>query len=142
MDTLTPNFHWKDMSGLGTLSGEALRRALVLGYIKRNLNIDIYQEMVDREKNLILAIMMKVTHIELRDSLKNLKINFEFSEPFDEDTQNKWASVGRAYTDGIVSLDTAVRILALANPEEEIEKIKAERAERDESTLFPTASEN
>jgi hypothetical protein len=142
MDTLTPNFHWKDMSGLGTLSGEALRRALVLGYIKRNLNIDTYKELVDREKNLILAIMMNVTHIELRDKLKNLKIEFEFSEPFDEDTQSKWTSVGRAYTDGIISLDTAVRMLALANPEEEIEKIKAEKAERDENTLFPTAGQD
>ena len=139
MDTLTPNFHWREMSGLGTLSGEALRRALVTGYIKRSLNIDIYREMVDREKNLILAIMMKVTHIEMRDALKNLKIDFEFAEPFSEDVENRWAAAGRAYADGIVSLDTAVRLLSLANPEEEIEKIKAEKAESARMDVFGTA---
>jgi hypothetical protein len=136
MDTLTPSFHWKDMSGLGTLSGEALRRALVTGYIKRNLNIDTYKELVDREKNLILAIMMKVTHIELRDSLRKLKIGFEFAEPFDEDTQNRWTAIGRAYTDGIVSLDTAVRLLGLANPEEEIARIESEKAKEREESVF------
>ncbi|MDR1223287.1 MAG: phage portal protein, partial [Tannerella sp.] len=73
-DTLTPDFDFEKMAGLGTLSGEALRRALISGYIKRNLNIDTYQELVDREKNLILAIMMNVTHIELREALRNLKI--------------------------------------------------------------------
>jgi hypothetical protein len=142
MDTLTPNFHWKDMAGLGTLSGEALRRALVLGYIKRNLNIDTYKELVDREKNLILAIMTKVTHIELRNSLKNLKIDFEFSEPFDEDARSRWASVGHAYTDGIISLETAVRMLGLAGQEEEIGRINAEKAREREDTAFPTVSEN
>jgi hypothetical protein len=86
-DTLTPDFEFEKMSGLGTLSGEALRRALISGYIRRSLNIDTYQELVDREKNLVLAIMMNVTHIELREALGNLKIGFEFSEPFNEDTQ-------------------------------------------------------
>jgi hypothetical protein len=138
-DTLTPSFHWKDMAGLGSLSGEALRRALVTGYIKRNMNIDTYMELVDREKNLILTIMMKVTHIELRDSLKNLKIGFEFSEPFNEDTQNKWTAIGRAYTDGIISLDTAVRMLSLASPEEEIARIEA--AKEREDSIFPPAGD-
>jgi hypothetical protein len=136
MDTLTPSFHWKDMAGLGTVSGEALRRALVTGYIKRNLNIDTYRELVDREKNLILTIMMKVTHIELREKIKNLKISFEFAEPFDEDVQSKWASVGRAFTDGIISLDTAIRMVSLANPEEEIARIEAEKAREREDPVF------
>jgi hypothetical protein len=33
-------------------------------------------------------------------------------------------------------------MLALAGPEEEIEKIRAEKAERDESALFPTADDD
>jgi hypothetical protein len=105
------------------------------------MNMDVYRELVDREKNLILAIMMKVTHIELRERLKGLKIGFEFAEPFDEDVQGKWASVGRAYTDGIISLDTAVRMVSLANPEEEIARIEAEKAKGMEDTLFPLAGE-
>ena len=79
-DTFTPEFTPEKMAGLGTLSGEAIKRAMVLGYIKRENNKEIYDIAVDREKNLILAIMMNVTHIHLRPDLAALKIEHEFAE--------------------------------------------------------------
>lgn len=136
-DTFTPDFSFEAMIGRGDLSGEAIKRAMILGYIKRDNRLEIYDELVDREKNLILSIMMNITHIHLRDKLATLQINHEFSEPFDEDTDRKWSSVGRAYTDGIVSLETAVKLLAIANPEEEIERLKAAKAAEREEELLP-----
>lgn len=56
---------------------------------------EIYDELVDREKNLILAIMMNVTHIHMRDKLATLKIEHEFSEPFNEDITARWQSIGK-----------------------------------------------
>ncbi|WP_418409301.1 phage portal protein [Alistipes sp.] len=123
-DSFTPEFTPDKMVGLGTLSGDAIKRAMVLGYIKRDNRKEIYDELVDREKNLILAIMMNVTHIGMREKLANLKIEHEFSEPFSEDVTAKWQSIGKAYNDGVISLEEAVKLMGIAdNPEEEVERI-------------------
>lgn len=124
-DTFTPEFTPEKMVGLGTLSGDAIKRAMVLGYIKRDNRKEIYDELVDREKNLILAIMMNVTHIKMRDKLATLKIEHEFSEPFSEDVAARWKSIGQAYNDGILSLEEAVNLMGVAdNPQEEIDRLK------------------
>ncbi|WP_455612842.1 phage portal protein [Bacteroides congonensis] len=127
-DSFTPDFSFENMKGMGTLSGEALKRAMTLGYIKRDNLKEIYDILVDREKNLILAIMMNVTHIHLREQLAKMNITHEFAEPFNEDKEKLWASIGKLYSDGIISLDLAVNMLALTDaPQEEIERIKNEK---------------
>lgn len=127
-DSFTPDFSFENMKGMGTLSGEALKRAMALGYIKRDNLKEIYDILVDREKNLILAIMMNVTHIHLREQLAKMNITHEFAEPFNEDKEKLWASIGKLYSDGIISLDLAVNMLALTDaPQEEIERIKNEK---------------
>ena len=130
-DSFTPEFTPEKMIGLGTLSGEAIKRAMVLGYIKRDNRKEIYDELVDREKNLVLAIMMNVTHIGMKEELSKLRIIHEFSEPFNEDVTAKWAAVGRAYSDGIMSLEQAVQEISVSdNPQKEIEQIQSESAFR------------
>lgn len=127
-DSFTPDFSFENMKGMGTLSGEALKRAMTLGYIKRDNLKEIYDILVDREKNLILAIMMNVTHIHLREQLAKMNITHEFAEPFNEDKEKQWASIGKLYSDGVISLDLAVTMLALTDaPQEEIERIKNEK---------------
>jgi hypothetical protein len=127
-DSFTPDFSFENMKGMGTLSGEALKRAMTLGYIKRDNLKEIYDILVDREKNLILAIMMNVTHIHLREQLAKMNITHEFAEPFNEDKEKIWASIGKLYSDGIISLDLAVNMLALTDaPQKEIEQIKNEK---------------
>ena len=100
-------------------------------YMKRDNRKEIYEIAVDREKNLILAIMKNVTHIELRSKLEVLDIDFEFSEPFQEDIDKKWAAIGELYNDGIISLETAVKMLSITDkPEDEIRKILEEKRQR------------
>lgn len=125
-DSLTPDLSFEGMKGLGTLSGEAIRRALIIGYIKRLKNLEIYDIAVDREVQVIIAIL-KFLHPDKVKSLDELVISFEFQEPFEEDKQTKWASIGTAYSDGIISLSTAVRLLGITDkPDEEVEKILKE----------------
>lgn len=140
-DTFTPDFSFEAMIGRGDLSGDAIKRAMILGYIKRDNRLETYDELVDREKNLILSIMMNVTHIHLRDKLAKLKLEHDFAEPFDEDKYTEWSAIGKAFTDGIISLETAVKMMGIANPVEEIEKIKAEKQSALEEYVYPIGGE-
>lgn len=136
-DSFTPDLSFEAMKGMGTLSGEAIRRAMALGYIKRSNLMEIYDPVVDRAKNIILAIMQKVTHIAKVRNYQSLEITHEFAEPFNDDAVLLWQNVGRAYNDGIISLDKAVQLIGLSNnPDEEIEKIKAEKASQMTANLF------
>jgi len=103
---------------------------MVLGYIKRENNKEIYDIAVDREKNLILAIMMNVTHIHMRSELATLRIEHEFAEPFSEDVTARWAAIGRAVQDGVMSLEKGVELMGTADDvTAEIERIKQAKAE-------------
>ena len=126
-DTFTPDFSFDKLRGLGSLSGVAIRNAMTLGYLKRANRIEIYGEMVDREKNVIIAVL-KFLHPDMADKLDALKIKFEFAEPFSDDNHDNWTAVENLYTAGLVSLETAVSMLSLSNaPDEEIERIRAEK---------------
>lgn len=123
-DTFTPDFSFDKIKGMGTLSGDAIKNAMILGFIKRDNRKETYEELVDREKNLIISIL-KYLHPDKATELDKLEISFDFSEPFVEDKQKTWASIGKLYTDGIASLEQVVQMLALTDaPEEEIERIK------------------
>ncbi len=131
-DSLTPDLSFEGMKGLGTLSGEAIRRALIIGYIKRLKNLEIYEIAVDREVKVILSVL-KFLHPDKARLLDELVISFEFQEPFEEDKQTKWACIGTAYSDGIISLSTAVRLLGITDkPDEEVEKILKESASKNQ----------
>lgn len=136
-DSFTPDFSFEAMKGMGTLSGEALRRAMIIGYIKRSNMMEVYGPAIDRAKNIILAIMQKVTHIPQGINYTNLEITFEFGEPFSDDAAVLWQNVGRAYNDGIISLEKAVQLVGLSNtPEEEVERIKQDKMSSMTANLF------
>ena len=132
-DTFTPDFSYQNLSGMGTLSGEALKRALILGFMKRDNRMEIYEELFDREKNLILAIMKNITHISLRKQIEDLNIKLEFSEPFHEDEQQKINAITTAFTSGVLSLETAVKQIGIAGDiKKEIERINAAKQAENE----------
>ena len=97
----------------------------MLGFIKRAANIDIYGELFDREKNVILAIL-KVMHPEKRAALDALNVVVTFQSPFVNQKEGMWTAIGNLYQSGVCSLETAVEMLSLTDaPEEEVAKIKA-----------------
>lgn len=124
-DTFTPDFSFDKIKGMGTLSGDAIKNAMILGFIKRDNRKEIYDELVDRDKNEVIAIL-KYKHPDKAAALDSLVIEHEFAEPFTEDKNKTWESIGKLYQDGLCSLEQAVTMLALTDaPEEEIERIRA-----------------
>ena len=129
-DTFTPDFSIEKMKGFGTLTGKAIRNAMILGYIKRARNIEIYEELIDREKNVMIEVL-KFTNPTMAAKLSELKIGFKFGEPFSDDEQANWSAIANLYKSGLLSLETAVGLLALAKaPEEEIDRIRMQAIEQ------------
>lgn len=124
-DTFTPDFSLENMKGFGTLTGAAIKNAMILGYIKRANRMETWQELIDRMRNVILAVVAQL-HPEQKENIEKLIIKFEFAEPFESDKRENWRSIAELYTSGLVSLEQAVTMLALSDaPEEEIEKLHA-----------------
>lgn len=130
-DTFTPDFSFEKIKGLGTLSGDAIKNAMIMGYIKRDNRKEIYEELVDREKSLIISIL-KYLHPEMAKEFDSLVIEFEFAEPFTQDKEKTWQNIANLYTSGLLSLEQAVEMLALTDaPEVEIERLKASKQQED-----------
>lgn len=141
-DTYTPDFDVESMKGLGTLSGVAIRNAFILGFIKRDNRKEIYDELIGRFRNIVIAILIYL-HPDKRAALESLKIKFEFAEPFSDDKQAKWQSIAQLYQAGLVSLETAVMMLSLTDaPEDEIARIltDAERKKQGDKDTQPPAT--
>jgi hypothetical protein len=130
-DTFTPNLSVEALSSMsGELSGVAIKRLMSLAYLKRANLMEIYEEMLDREKNVIISAL-KVQHPEMANKLDTLKIRFTISEPFEEDKHTEWQSLSSLYGSGLVSLEKAVEMLALTkSPQEEIDRIKMAQMEK------------
>lgn len=133
-DTFTPDFSFEKMKGLGTLSGVAIRNAMLLGYIKRANRLEIYEEMITRFLHLTIHVLT-LLYPDKKTLIEGLKISFEFSDPFPEDKSAHWNGIVSLYAGGVISLETAVTMLALTKaPEEEIEKIKLAAYEKQETS--------
>lgn len=132
-DTFTPDFSFDKIKGMGTLSGDAIKNAMILGFIKRDNLKEIYEELVDREKNIILALL-KYMHPDMASEFDSLDIEFEFSEPFTQDKEKTWASISTLYSNGLISLEQAVEMLALTDaPEDEVERIRNGKIQSEEN---------
>lgn len=111
-DTLTPDWSYKSIMGLGTLSGEAMRRMNLPGYVKRNdLAVRIYNELIRREINLCLAILINYVYIDdskTADELKRLKIRFIYSDPFEGGIDDNYTEVATLVGAGAMSIRAAV----------------------------------
>lgn len=126
--TFTPDFSYENMKGMGSLSGEALRRANILGYIKRQNRMDIYMELIARERNLILAIMEEYYYPEYRKALRDIKIDFDFQDPFIGGLEDNSEEISRLLESGAMSLETAVEMNRnVSNKAIEVQRIKEER---------------
>lgn len=134
-DTYTPDFDVDSMRGFGTLSGVAIRNAMILGFIKRDNRKEIYEELIGRLRNVILAVI-EMENPAMADKIRSLKISFSFAEPFEDDKQARWASIVQLYSAGLISLESAVTMLALTDaPEEEISRLKKAKEEQSEQVL-------
>ena len=124
-DTYTPDLSYDNLKGLGSLSGVAIKNAMAIGYIKRDMNIGYYKQLIRRDYNVIVELLC-LLHPTKADAIRAMKVSFEFAEPFEEDNSAKQKQIIALYNAGLISLEEAVRQLSICDDiNGEIERIKA-----------------
>ena len=134
-DTLTPDWTYKSIMGLGTLSAKAMRQINISGYVKRNkLAIKVYNELIRREINLVKnGILMNYVYLDdndMREGMKKLKVNFSYTDPFVGSLDDNSTEVSTFVGANAMSIRSAVAANPYVEDKEAEEKQIWEEIER------------
>ena len=147
-DTLTPDWSYKNIMGLGTLSGEAMRRANLPGYVKRTrLAVSTYNRLIKRDLHLIVHIMCNYKYLdnsEMADNLRRMKLKFSYTDPFIGGIEDNSTEVATFRGAGAMSVHAAVAVNRhVEDKEAEEERIwqEAERMAQIEARAKAAASQ-
>ena len=129
MGTLTPDLSYENVKGLGAISGEAITKANILGYIKRLKNMEIYNELFQRDANLIKAIMANVLFPKYRKEIYSMVLNHIYQDPANGISDNseeiqRWAEIGMS-DEAIVEANRNVH-----NKKLELERLRRKKAQQ------------
>lgn len=110
-DTLTPDWSYKSIMGLGTLSGEAMRRANLPGYVKRTQLAGTYNELIRRELNLVREVLCRYKYLdnsEMVNKLRAMKLKFAYTDPFIGGIEDNSTEIATLVGAGAMSIHAAV----------------------------------
>lgn len=138
LSTLTPDFTYKNVKGLGAISGAAISKANILGYIKRLNRMEIYDEAFERECSLIKAILSNILYIEKRDDINRMDIHHVYQDPaigIDDNSEeiSRWVEMGMMSREAAVAANRNIQ-----NKELEVERLENEAAKETESDNINT----
>lgn len=129
--SLTPNIDIDNMKSFGNLSAKAIRKVMLLAFIKAERHKDKHDEYMNRHASLMKAIMGNVLDYAHKTEYDSLKLGHEFQEPFGDDVSEMLADISKQYNDGALSRETYVELSYLVkDANTEIERLKSEEAAR------------
>lgn len=127
-DTFTPNIDFDVMSKLSNVSAKALKQMMVLASIKADMRKESHDEMLMRTASLIIAILSRVTNIQLAGELERLQVQHEYQEPFGEDIVEAISNAVKVKNAGGMSDETFIELNPLVRDKQrEKDRIKAEQ---------------
>lgn len=97
--TMTPDLSYENVKGLGAISGEAITKANIIAYIKRLNNMEIYDELFERDASLLIEIMATVLYPADRKIFRAMELNHNYQDPAIGQSDNseeiaRWADIG------------------------------------------------
>lgn len=111
-DTNTPDWTYKSIMGLGTLSSKAMRQTNISGYVKRDrLANKHYNELIHREINLVKAILCNYEHLdnsEIAEGIRRMDIDFSYTDPFVGSLDDNSSEISTLRGAHAMSIHTAV----------------------------------
>lgn len=128
--TMTPDFSYENVKGLGAISGEAITKANILAYIKRLNNMEIYDELFERDASLLIEIMATVLYPAKRDIIRSMELNHIYQDPAIGQSDNseeiaRWADIGMS-DEAIVEANRNV-----SNKRLELKRLRLKREEEE-----------
>lgn len=132
-DTFSPDWTYESIMGLGTLSGEAMRRINLPGYVKRAVRAEIYNELIKREINLVISILCNVVYVskpEVCNNLKRLRINFSYQDPFVGGIEDNSTEIATLMGCGAMSIRSGIEMNRNINDKDAEEQRIWEEMER------------
>lgn len=128
LTTFTPDFTYKNVKGLGAISGAAISKANILGYLKRTRMMEIYDEMFERDCSVIKAILGNVLYPEKKSEIDSMDIYHIYQDPaigIDDNSEeiSRWKEIGAMSIESAVAANRNVQ-----NKELEVERIRQEQA--------------
>lgn len=135
LSTLTPDFTYKNVKGLGAISGAAISKANILGYIKRLNRMEIYDEAFERECSLIKAILSNILYVEKRVEINRMDIHHIYQDPaigIDDNSEeiSRWVEMGMMSREAAVAANRNIQ-----NKELEVERLLNEEASSNENPI-------
>lgn len=98
------------MSKLSNVSAKALKQMMVLASIKADMRKESHDEMLMRTASLIIAILSRVTNIQLAGELERLLVQHEYQEPFGEDIVEAISNAVKVKNAGGMSDETFIEL--------------------------------
>lgn len=126
--SFTPDFSYENVKGLGAISGEAITKANVLGYIKRLSRMEIYDEIFERDANLIKEILGRIIDPQNLKDYQSLQLQHVYQDPSIGMSDNseeiaRWAEIGMS-DEAIVEANRNI-----SNKKRELMRLKKKREE-------------
>ena len=128
--SFTPNIDFDNMKSLGNMSAKAIRKVLLLAFIKADRHKEKHDGYMNRHGSLMLAILGNVLDYRHKAEYEALELGHEFQEPFGDDVSELLADLSKQFNDGALSRETYVEMSYLVkDAKAELERIKQEEAE-------------
>lgn len=108
--SFTPNIDFDNMKSLGNMSAKAIRKVMLLAFIKADKHKEAHDGYMNRHASLTLAIMGNVLDYRRKSEYESLRIGHVFQEPFGDDVSETLNDVLKSLGQGAMSLKTALEL--------------------------------
>ena len=108
--SFTPNIDFDNMKSLGNMSAKAIRKVMLLAFIKADKHKEAHDGYMNRHASLTLAIMGNVLDYRRKAEYDALRIGHVFQEPFGDDVSDTLNDVLKSLGQGAMSLKTALEL--------------------------------
>lgn len=125
--TSTPDISFDNMTGIGAISGVAIKLMFLDAMVKAKLNEGENRTIIDRILNIFIAGNIKTVNTGLKTEATKTYFDIQFNSILPDDLKETVETLAAAVQGRIMSIETAVESLDMTSDlNEELTKIKSE----------------
>lgn len=134
----TPQLAMEDLKGIGALSGVAIKLMFLDAIIKAKLNEGQNRSMIERIINVFISGTVTTTNVGMKQFAKDSYFEITFNSILPDDISETVSYVSNAVTAGVMSKETGVKTIGIAEDTEN--ELKLIESDKDISSTEPPAN--